>query len=166
MLMKTRAATRADAPAIALIYNQGIEDRIATFETSPRTPGQISEWFESGLPIIVVTDDADDVVGWAAAFPYADRCCYAGIAEFSVYVRRDQRGKRIGETAMLSLLEAAEAKGLWKLLSRIFPENSASRALMARMGFKEIGVHEKHGKLDDVWRDTVIVERLMPANLD
>jgi phosphinothricin acetyltransferase len=166
MNVKVRPATPEDAPAIAQIYNQGIEDRVATFETSPRCSGQIVEWFGSGLPIVVVENENGAVVGWAAAFPYTDRCCYAGVAEFSVYVRRDQRGKRIGEAAMAALIEAAEAKRLWKLLSRVFPENRASLALLARVGFNQIGVHEKHGRLDGVWRDVVIVEKIIPANLD
>jgi L-amino acid N-acyltransferase YncA len=164
MPLEVRDATPADAAEIAQIYNQGIEDRIATFETSPRTPEQIAEWFEVGLPIVVVTDNGE-VVGWAATFSYADRCCYAGVGEFSVYVRRDQRGKRVGEVAMRALLAAAEAKGLWKLLSRVFPENQASLKLLDRIGFKRIGLHEKHGKLDGVWRDCVIVEKLIPANV-
>jgi phosphinothricin acetyltransferase len=88
------------------------------------------------------------------------------VAEFTVYVRRDQRGHRVGEAAMWALLQAAQERGQWKLLSRIFVENAASRALMAKVGFKEIGVHEKHGKLDGIWRDCVIVERLIPENLD
>ncbi|HWA21915.1 MAG TPA: arsinothricin resistance N-acetyltransferase ArsN1 family A [Caulobacterales bacterium] len=163
--MRTRPATPADAAAIALIYNQGIEDRVATFETAPRNAEQIAPWFESKLPIVVVVGDADDVVGWAAAFAYADRCCYAGIGEFSVYVRRDQRGRGVGEAAMQALLVASETHGLWKLLSRAFPENRASLALIDRLGFKQIGVHEKHGRLEGVWRDCVIVEKLIDKNL-
>jgi phosphinothricin acetyltransferase len=100
------------------------------------------------------------------AHPYADRCCYAGIGEFSVYVRREARGRGVGRAAMRALVDAAPAAGLWKLLSRVFPENRASLDLMAWSGFKAIGVHEKHGKLDGVWRDCVIVEQLFPENLD
>ncbi len=163
--LTTRAATRADAAAIAAIYNQGIEDRVATFETEPRSVDQIEAWFDPDGIIIVVEFDGE-VVGYAAAFPYSDRCCYAGVGEFTVYVRRDQRGRSVGEAAMWALLQEAQAHGHWKLLSRIFPENAASRALMAKLGFKEIGVHEKHGKLDGVWRDCVIVERLIADNID
>lgn len=161
---QTRPAQVEDAAAIAAIYNQGIEDRIATFETEPRTPEQIGEWFKSGLPIVVVLTPDGDVVGYAVTFSYADRRCYAGLAEFSVYVRRDWRGKGVGSVAMTTLLAAARDHGLWKLLSRIFPENTGSLALMDRMGFRRIGTHEKHGKLDGVWRDCVIVEKLIPEN--
>ena len=115
-----------------------------------------------------VTDDASgEVVGYALAHPYSDRPCYAGIGEFSVYVRRGDRGRGVGRIAMTALIDASRAKGLWKLYSRIFPENRASLALMARMGFKEIGVHAKHAKLDGVWRWTAsTVERLIDENID
>jgi L-amino acid N-acyltransferase YncA len=115
---------------------------------------------------VSVTNVAGEVVGYAVAHAYSDRCCYEGIGEFSVYVRRPERGHGVGQIAMSALIEASRAAGLWKLMSRIFPENRASLSLMARMGFKEIGVHEKHGKLDGVWKDCVIVERLIPENLD
>jgi phosphinothricin acetyltransferase len=105
------------------------------------------------------------VVGYAATFAYADRCCYAGVAEFSVYVRRSHRGQGVGVVAMKALIAAAEDAGFWKLLSRVFVENQASLALLRSVGFREVGVHEKHGKLDGVWRDVVAVERIIEANL-
>lgn len=160
-----RAAQRPDVPAIVAIYNEGIEDRGATFETEPRTAAQIGKWFETAHAVISVTDGSGQVVGYAVSHPYSDRCCYQGIGEFSVYVRRSHRGQGVGRVAIEALIGAAREKGLWKLLSRVFPENRASLALLAGSGFKEIGMHEKHGKLDGVWRDTVIVERVIPENL-
>jgi phosphinothricin acetyltransferase len=100
-------------------------------------------------------------VAFASTSTYRGRPCYAGIAEFSVYVARDRRGSGAGRIAMMALIEAAEAAGFLKLLSRIFPQNTASRALMAKIGFREVGIYERHGKLDGVWRDCVIVERLL-----
>ena len=164
--LTARPARLADAPAITAIYNQGIEDRVGTFETEPRTVAQIAAWFEHAKAFVAVEDEAGEVAGYAVAHPYADRCCYAGIGEFSVYIRRDRRGRGVGRAAMTALVEASRKAGLWKLLSRVFPENRASLNLMAWSGFKEIGVHEKHGKLDGVWRDCVIVERVFPENLD
>ena len=161
-----RPAAEDDAPAIAEIYNQGIEDRLATFETEPRTVEQIEAWFDPAPAFVAVEDGRGEVVGYAVAHPYSDRCCYQGIGEFSVYVRRDARGQGVGRVAMRALLDAARQAGLWKLLSRVFPENRASLSLLAWSGFRELGVHEKHGKLDGVWRDVVIVERVEPANLD
>ena len=164
--LTVRTAERADAEAVCEIYNQGIEDRIATFETEPRAPADILPWFTHAHAFVSVRDATGEVVGYAVAHPYSDRCCYRGIGEFSVYVRRSDRGRGVGQLAMEALIEAARADGLWKLVSRIFPENRASLALMARMGFKEIGVHERHGKLDGVWKDCVVVERLIPENID
>lgn len=164
--MTTRPATIADATAMAEIYNEGIADRVATFETQLRTPEDVMGWFDGEHPAVVVVDAEGQVVGYAVTFAYADRCCYAGVAEFSVYVRRSHRGQGVGVAAMKALIAAAEAAGLWKLLSRVFVENQASLALLRSVGFREVGVHEKHGKLDGVWRDVVAVERIIEANLD
>ena len=171
-----RPATMDDAAAIATIYNQGIRERIATFETEERTPEERRHWLaghDDTHPVIVATlphasasaDESPTVVGWAGTDGYRLRACYAGIAEFSVYIHTDYQGRGIGVALMDGLIAAAEDAGLWKLVSRVFVENTASRALLARVGFREVGIYEKHGKLDGIWRDVVIVERLIPANL-
>jgi L-amino acid N-acyltransferase YncA len=160
MTLTARAASLADAAAIAAIYNEGIADRVGTFETEPRSKEQIEVWFDGQHPIVVV-EEGREVVAFASTSAYRSRPCYAGVAEFSVYVARKRRGTGAGRVAMTALLEAAEQAGFWKLLSRIFPENTASRALMAKLGFREIGTYRRHGKLDGVWRDCVIIERLL-----
>ncbi|WP_298821716.1 arsinothricin resistance N-acetyltransferase ArsN1 family A [Chloroflexus sp.] len=160
----TRLATPADAAAIATIYNQGIADRIATFETRMRTADEVAQWFGNRFPIVVTVVN-DQIVAFAATFPYRTRACYAGIAEFSVYVEREWRGRGIGRLTMLALIEAAARAGFWKLLSRVFVENTASRAMLASVGFREVGIYEKHARLDGRWRDVVIVERLIPEQL-
>ena len=159
-----RPAKVSDAEAIARIYNQGIEDRIATFETRPRNSADIEAWFDSVHPIIVV-ESAGKVVAFASTSIYRPRACYAGIAEVSLYVERAARRQGAGLVAMQAILEAAEKVGFWKLLSRVFLDNQASRKLIARAGFREVGIYEKHGQLDGVWRDVLIVERLIPVNL-
>jgi len=159
--LRTRAATPADAAAIAAIYNEGIADRIATFETEPRSAGQIAEWFGGRRFVIVAETENAESVAFAASFPYSDRPCYSGIGEFSVYVRRDYRSRGAGRAVLSALMAAATAAGLHKLTSRVFPENLASRALLKGLGFEEIGIHRRHGKLDGRWRDCVIVERLL-----
>jgi L-amino acid N-acyltransferase YncA len=159
--LRTRAATFADAAAIAAIYNEGIADRIATFETEPRSAGQIAGWFTGRQLVIVAETEATGPVAFAASFRYSDRACYRGIGEFSVYVRRDYRGGGAGRAVLAALIEVATAAGLHKLTSRVFPENLASRALLKGLGFAEIGIHRRHGKLDGLWRDCVIVERLL-----
>jgi L-amino acid N-acyltransferase YncA len=166
MSLTARLARREDAPAITEIYNEGIEDRVATFETRPRAVSDIMPWFEHAYAFVSVVDAAGEVVGYAVAHPYAETPWYRGIGAFSVYVRRSHRGRGVGQIAMAALIEVARADGLWKLYSRVFPENRASLALMARMGFKEIGVHEKHGRLDGVWKDCVNVELLIPENIN
>jgi phosphinothricin acetyltransferase len=109
----------------------------------------------------VVEDSSGDVLAFASTSSYRSRECYAGIAEFSVYVGRAHRRTGVGRVAMTALIEAAAAAGFWKLLSRVFPENRASLALMSRMGFRQVGVYRRHGRLHGQWRDCVIVELLL-----
>ena len=158
--MRARSAGVEDAAALASIYNQGIRDRIATFETRLRSVAEIREWFDGAHPIVAVEEDGR-VVAFAATFAYRPRTCYAGIAEVSVYVERAFRRRGAGRLALECLIEEARAAGFWKLVSRIFPENTASRRLVASLGFREVGTYEKHGQLDGVWRDVIIVERLL-----
>ncbi len=162
----TRPATTADAAAIAEIYNQGIADRIATFETEPRTATDIAGWFIGDRVVVVAETGETGPVAFAASFPYSSRPCYRGIGEFSVYVRRDYRGRGAGRAALSALIEAAATRGMHKLTSRVFPENMASRALLKGLGFEEIGIHRRHGQLDGRWRDCVIVERLLGNGAD
>lgn len=161
--MVLRPATPADAATIAAIYNQGIEDRVATFEITPRTADDVRAWFDGRHPIVLV-EEAGQGIAFAATSPYRPRACYAGIAEFAVYVARPARGRGAGRQAMAALIDAATAAGFWKLVSRVFVENAASRGLLRACGFREVGIYEKHGQLDGAWRDVVIVERLLPAN--
>lgn len=163
--MQARPATADDAAAIARVYNDGIEDGVFTFETKPRTAEDVLAWFDGRHPIVVV-EEGGQVIAFASSSPYRrNRECYAGVAEFSVYVARSFRGRGAGRLAMQSLLESCEAAGLWKLLSRVFPENEASLGLLRSLGFREVGVYEKHGKLHGVWRDVVIVEKLLAKNI-
>jgi len=155
-----RKAAPADAARIAKIYNEGMEDRVATFETEPRNAEQILLWFEMGYPVMV-SGDGQSVLAYAVAFPYRSRACYDGVREFSVYVARSGRGKGYGKAALSALIEESRRRGWWKLLSRIFPDNLASRKLCASLDFREVGVYEKHGRLDGEWRDVIIVEKLL-----
>ncbi len=165
--MHIRTARAGDAAAIAEIYNQGIEDRVATYETEPRSPKEQQAWLRSvaGRYPAVISEIDGQIVGWAGAGPYRARECYRGIGEFSMYVRRDWRGRGVGDRLVAALISEAERLGLWKLLSRIFLFNEASRALCRKHGFREVGVYEKHARLDGRWLDVVIVERLITANV-
>ncbi len=146
--------------AIARIYNEGIDDRLATFETEHRSAAGLVRWLDAGRPVVVAEHEGE-VVAWASAGPYRDRRAYDGIGEFSIYVARDRRGEGFGRAALQALIDECEARGYWKLVSRIFPENEASLALCRRLGFREVGVYRRHGQLDGEWRDCVIVERLL-----
>jgi L-amino acid N-acyltransferase YncA len=160
--MISRRATPADAAAIADIYNDGIEDGIATFETRRRDVEEVRKWFGTRFPIVVVENCRDGrVIAFAATSEYRPRECYAGIAEFSVYVARANRGRGAGRLAMQSLMNDARDAGFWKLVSRVFPENTASRALLTQLGFREVGIYTRHAQSRGVWRDVVIVEALL-----
>lgn len=158
--MKARLATVEDAEAIAKIYNQGIEDRLATFETRARTTEDIKVWFSAFYTVIVVEDEGI-ISAFSAIFPYAQRECYAGVREFSVYVSRDHRSKGAGRFAMEALIAESRRQGVWKLLSRVFPENKQSLRLLGSLGFRQVGTYERHAQLDGEWRDVVIVEYLV-----
>lgn len=160
--MTSRPAGATDAAAIAAIYNEGVEDRTATFETRLRTPDDVAGWFDGVHPIVVV-ERHGAVVGFAHTSAYRARDCYAGIAEFGVYVARAARGRGVGREAMEALIAAAEAAGYWKLVSRVFVDNDASRRLLGSVGFREVGTYRRHARLEGVWRDVVIVERLLGA---
>ena len=162
-MTRARIANVGDAEAIARIHNEGIADRLATFETDPRTADDVARALrerDKRWPTVVVERDGR-VIAWASASEYRARACYSGVAEFSVYVAREARGSGAGRAAMDALVAECETRGMWKLLSRVFPENEPSRKLLAKVGFREVGTYRRHGKLDGKWRDAVIVERLI-----
>lgn len=164
--MNARPATPADAPQIVTIYNAGIGTRLATFETEPRTVADILPWFTSRYPVVVAEVDGK-VVAFAATSSYKPRRCYDGVAEFMVYVALEEQRQGYGSRALEALFREAERRGFHKLVSRIFVENYASRRLLASVGFREVGVYERHAQLAGVWRDVVIVERqLSPESLE
>ena len=162
-VLSTRLATADDAAAIARIHNQGITERIATFATDLRTVEQVkSQLGAKGdrYPTIVVESDGQ-VIAFAWVGIYRDTPWYAGIGEHSVYVDANFRGHGAGLAALTALCDVCAAKGFWKLVSRIFPENAPSLALHERAGFRIVGTYHRHGKLDGDWRDCVIVEKLI-----
>jgi phosphinothricin acetyltransferase len=163
MDVEIRMAEAADAGAIADIYNIGIAERAATFETEPRSREQVAErlLLRDRYPLLVALDSSQTVIGWAGLSEYSRRACYSGIAEFSIYLRPDRRGQGIGKRLLQSLMGIARERGFWKLVSRVFPTNAASRGLCRACGFREVGTYQKHAQLDGRWLDVVIVERLL-----
>ncbi len=162
--MEIRGATCADAAAIATIYNQGIEDRSATLETQLRTAEERAEWLTTRgprHPVLVAVDSAGTIMGWGSLNPFNPRPAYDYVADLSVYVAREQRGRGIGD-ALLGALEAC-APGLdyHKIVLAAFPTNAPGMRLYERHGFSTVGVYHEQGMLDGQWVDVIIMEKLL-----
>jgi phosphinothricin acetyltransferase len=157
-----RAAEAADAEAIARIYTQGIAERSSTFETAARTALDIEPWLlaAKGLPVLVADEDGV-VLGWARIAAYSERPAYSGVGEVSVYVDAAARGRGLGRALLEALHQSARENGFHKLVGKLFTDNEASAALVKRCGWREVGLHHRHGRLDGQWRDVLVVERLL-----
>lgn len=162
--MQARPANPGDAEAAARIYNAGIAERVATFETRPRSAEEMAPLLDGSYPAVVVVEDGT-VVAFAWTSAYSPRACYSGVAEFSVYTDPGRRDRGAGRLAMGALIPEAERRGFWKLLAKVFVENAPSRKLLRSLGFREVGVHKRHARLDGAWRDVVLLEKLIPENL-
>ena len=164
MSYRIRLAADGDAEAICRIYNQGIEDRVATLETELRTPGERRQWLASRSPrhpVIVAETPPGDVVGWGSLNVFNARPAYRYVADFSVYVDREYRGKGVGRVLLSRLVELAREHGYHKLVLSAFPFNSGGMALYERMGFRTVGIYQEQGQLDGRWVDTIIMEKLL-----
>ena len=157
-MTQIRPASESDLEAVARIYKEGIEDRVATFETDPPTTADLAPWLSAPVPMLVAGD-----CGFARAGPYSDRAFYAGIGEAMVYVSRSARGSGLGRALLEALCAQAEEHGFHKLIAKVFPENEASVRLMERCGFRRVGVHLRHGRLEGDWRDVLLLERSLDA---
>jgi L-amino acid N-acyltransferase YncA len=155
-----RPAMAGDLPAVVAIYNTGITERVATFETDARTEADLASWASDGRPF-VVAQESGRVVGFARAGSYSDRCVYQGVGEHAVYVHPAARGQGLGRQLLDCLCAESERQGLYKLTSRVFTDNHPSRAAHRAAGFKEVGIQRRHGRLDGQWKDCVLVERLL-----
>ena len=160
-MTRVRHARETDRDAIAEIYNEGIREGRSTFETEPRTAADIDDWFASPTHPVLVVERAGAVVGWARVAPYSPRACYSGVVEGSVYVLARERGRRLGTALAAALCEETERAGFHKIVGRLFADNESSRRLVAKHGFREVGLHLRHGRLDGNWRDVLVVELLL-----
>ena len=158
-----RMAREDDAAAICAIYNLGIEDRVATLETELRTPEERRQWMAARGPrhpvIVAVVDEV--VVGWGSLNQYNPRAAYQHVADFSVYVERGWRGRRVGRRLLEALVEAARDSGYHKMMLSAFPTNESGVALYERLGFTTVGICREMGWLDGRWVDTIIMERIL-----
>ena len=149
--------TRDDYESVAAIFAEGIATGVATFETE--VPAW-EEWDARHLPEHRLVAELDgDVVGWCAVVPYSSREVYRGVGEESVYVADRARGRGVGRALLEAAIESARAGGLWTLQAGIFPDNEPSLALHRSLGFREVGVRERLGRLGGVWRDVILLER-------
>jgi L-amino acid N-acyltransferase YncA len=156
-----RASALSDAPILAAIYNQGVEERVATFQARPHTGRDFEERIRTGAASLVA-EAGGRVVGWAGIVPYCDPApYYKGVGECAIYVERSARNQGVGRALLDALVGAAERRGLYKLIGKIFTTNGESIALFRRCGFRDVGVHLRHGRLDGEWRDVLVVERLV-----
>ncbi|WP_214225652.1 GNAT family N-acetyltransferase [Pedobacter sp. B4-66] len=144
-------------PSVVVIYVQGFSTKKATFQTEAPTWEEWNKSHSEGLRFVATINEI--ITGWAALSPVSSRAVYAGVMEVSVYVHEDYRGMGVGNVLLERLITESEAKGIWTLQSGIFPENLGSIALHEKFGFRKIGYREKIGKMDGVWRDTVLMER-------
>jgi L-amino acid N-acyltransferase YncA len=155
--VRIRELAPSDWPQVARIFAEGIATRNATFET------QVPSWEAWDTAHLAehrfVAEASDQVVGWIALAPVSSRCCYAGVAEVSAYVAEKARGLGVGTALVERLVASSERTDIWTLETGVFPENESSLALLRRFGFREVGVRERIGQLDGVWRDVVLMER-------
>jgi phosphinothricin acetyltransferase len=160
---RVRAATTADAEAICRIYNQGIEDRVATLETELRTPQERAAWLAAKGPRhpVIVAEDDGHIIGWGSLNPFNPREAYRHVVDFSIYVERASRGRGVGKIMLARLIELAREHGYHKMVLSAFPSNSGGMALYERMGFRTVGVYKEQGMLDGRWVDTLIMEKLL-----
>ncbi len=157
-----RPAAESDAARVAEIFNQAVEERVATFETRPATADDAKRWVAED--VVVVLEGPDGVVAWAKAGPYADaHHYYDGVREATLYVSREARGQGAGRVLLDELAEAARAADAHKLVGKIFTSNTPSIALVEGLGWRRVGVHERHGTLDGEWKDVLVVEKQLDS---
>ena len=158
-----RPARAGDAEAVCLIYNQGIEDRVATLETELRTPEERREWLATRGPRhpVMVAESDGSVVGWGSLNVFNARPAYRHVVDFSVYVERGWRGKGVGHRLLERLIELAREIGYHKMVLSTFPTNTGGVTLYERLGFSRVGIYHEQGQLDGRWVDVVIMEKLL-----
>lgn len=157
MDIKLRPFKKEDWTSVAEIYRQGIETGNATFQK------EVPNWesWDSGhiKTCRIVASIDNEIIGWAALTPVSGRCVYAGVAEVSVYVASQYKGQKVGTKLLESLISESESEGFWTLQAGIFPENIASLKIHENLGFRKVGIREKIGKMNNIWRDTILLER-------
>ncbi len=166
--LHTRSATSDDLEAIRCIYNEGIEDRIATLDEDPKTADDIATWWathQERYAVVVAENDAGDVVGWASLNPYSHRCAYRGVADLSVYVARLARGIGVGMSLLAALERRAKQNAFHKIVLFTFPFNAAGQRLYRRFGYREVGVFHEQGRLNGAFVDVMAMEKILKPSI-
>jgi phosphinothricin acetyltransferase len=161
--LRVRGAVEGDAAAICEIYNQGIEDRLATLETERRTPEERRQWLKSRGPRhpVIVAENGGRVLAWGSLNAFNPREAYRHVADFSIYVERGERGRGVGGVVLARLIELAREHDYHKMVLSAFPFNAAGMALYERLGFRTVGIYKEQGMLDGRWVDTIVMEKLL-----
>jgi len=161
--VSVRPAAIGDAEAICRIYNQGIEDRLATLETELRTAAEREAWLRARGPRhpVIVVEAGGQVVAWGSLNSFNPRPAYDRVADFSVYVEREWRGKGVGRRLLGRLVDVARELGYHKMVLAAFPFNGPGIALYQRLGFREVGIYREQGLLDGKWVDVIVMEKLL-----
>jgi L-amino acid N-acyltransferase YncA/DNA-binding transcriptional ArsR family regulator len=162
--MQIRDATTDDAPSIAHIYNQGIEDRMATLETQVRTPEERAAWLAargSRHPVLVALEAGGGVVGWASLNAFNPRPAYDHVVDLSVYVAREERGHGVGDALLGALEQRARLLGYHKMVLAAFPTNAPGMRLYERHQFQTVGIYHEQGLLDGRWVDVIAMEKIL-----
>lgn len=155
--MEIRQMTAEDYPEVVRIYEQGIKTENATFRTEALPYEEWTKHHHAHSRLVAMEDE--QLLGWVALSPFSSIPAYAGVAEISLYIAEEARGKGVGTRLMEDVIQASEAAGIWTLQSQVFPENQASLRLHERFNFREVGRRERIGRLGGRWRDTVLLER-------
>ena len=161
--MKIRLAVPTDLPQILAIYNEGIEDRVATLEQDPKPLDYMKEWWleHQGRYAVLVAESEDGVIGWCSLNRYSHRCAYDGVADLSVYIARDHRGRGVGSLLLQELETAARTRGIHKIVLFTFPHNGLGQGLYRKCGYREVGVFRNQGRLDGRFIDVMAMEKLL-----
>lgn len=160
---EVRPASRDDLETIRQIYNEGIEDRVATLERDPKSADEMARWWaqHDGRYVVLVAHDGGEIAGWTSLNPFSDRCAHANVADLSVYVRRNRRGQGVGRALLTRLVEYARRGGFHKIVLHALNGNESGKRLYRSCGFREVGVFEEHGIVDGTYVDVVAMERLL-----
>ncbi len=164
-----RDAGLDDLGAIRTIYNEGIEDRVATLDEELKTEAEITQWYRDrrgGRYSVIVAERAGRVIGWASLNPYSGRCAYRGVADLSMYVARDARGMGTGTALLRSLEGRAAGNAFHKLVLFALEFNRAALSLYRKAGYREVGVFKEQGRLDGRFVDVVAMEKILPSEGD